>query len=148
MTKVEELLERVEAHITCDKGHDWLHEMLLTLVAVATEEGCDDGWAASKTLWTRMQQWNDEWREEHPKERSLTLLDAIDLIEWKIAKARAEGAEKVKTNLEAWLLREDNEDVTVTHYTSTYTARHINVLAVIDFLHDRVLAPAPKEEGK
>ena len=61
---------------------------------------------------------------------------------------RAEGAEKVKTNLEAWLLREDNEDVTVTHYTSTYTARHINVQAVIDFLHDRVLAPAPKEEGE
>ena len=94
MTKVEELLERVEAHITCEKGHDWLHEMLLTLVAVATEEGCDDGWAASKTLWTRMQKWNDEWREENPKERSLTLLDAIDLIEWKIAAAEAQGEAK------------------------------------------------------
>ena len=123
-----------------------------SLIAAAEEEGCDDGWVATKMLWQRMQKWNEEWQKENPKERSMTLLDAMDLIEWKIAAAReegrAEGAEKVKTNLEAWLLREGNEDVTVTHYTSTYTARHINVQAVIDFLHDRVLAPAPKEEGK
>lgn len=74
--------------------------------------------------------------------------DLDSLIAAAREEGRAEGAEKVKTNLEAWLLREDNEDVTVTHYTSTYTARHINVQAVIDFLHDRVLAPAPKEEGE
>jgi len=154
MSKVEELRERLIQAIGTygvaeDKGMpSELCETLDSLIAAANEEGCDDGWAASKMLWTRMQEWNDEWQKENPKERSLTLLDAMDLIEWKIAKARAEGAEKVKTNLEAWLLREDNEDVTVTRYTSTYTARHINVQAVIDFLHDRVLAPAPKEEGE
>jgi len=105
MSKVEELRERLIQAIGTygvaeDKGMpSELCETLDSLIAAANEEGCDDGWAASKMLWTRMQKWNDEWRAENPKERSLTLLDAMDLIEWKIAKAREEGAEEARPKI-------------------------------------------------
>ena len=105
MTKVEELRERLIQAIGTygvaeDKGMpSELCETLDSLIAAANEEGCDDGWAASKMLWTRMQEWNEEWQKENPKGRSLTLLDAMDLIEWKIAKARAEGAEQERERI-------------------------------------------------
>lgn len=99
MTKVEELTERIEKFATSEKGHDWLHSMLATLISVATEEGSDDGWAATKMIWERMQEWNKEWQKENPKERKLTLLDAMDLIEWKVAKGRAEGAEEERARI-------------------------------------------------
>jgi len=95
MSKVEELRAYVIAHcLTIDP-----HEAVDSLIAAANEEGCDDGWAASKMLWTRMQEWNKEWQKENPKERSLTLLDAMDLIVWKLAKARAEGAEQEREKI-------------------------------------------------
>ena len=52
------------------------------------------------------------------------------------AQGRAEGAEQVKADLEKWLMEDSNEYVSVTHYTTTYTARHVNIETVIDFLHD------------
>ena len=73
-------------------------------------QACDDGWAASKMLWTRMQKWNDEWRAENPKERSLTLLDAMDLIVWKLAKARAEGAEQMRLKIVKEAFGAENEE--------------------------------------
>jgi hypothetical protein len=43
--------------------------------------------------------------------------------------------------LEAWLLKDDNEYVTKTWVTTTYCQKHINVNAVVDFLHDRIEIP-------
>ena len=56
-------------------------------------------------------------------------------------KAIADEAERVTTELETWLLREDNEYITSTRVTSSLTLKHINVQAVIDFLHDRIEIP-------
>lgn len=103
MSKVEELREIIEAiNKQCEKDLPYqtgLMQDIDALIAAATKEGCDEGWAATQMLWGRMTEWNKEWQKENPKERSLTWLDAIDLIKWKIATARAEGAERAKADI-------------------------------------------------
>lgn len=86
---------------------------------------------------------NEQCEKDLPYQTGL-MLDVDTLI----AAARAEGAERVKADLETWLLREDNEYVATTFHTSTYLAKRINVEAVVDFLHDRLTVLAPKGEGK
>ena len=99
MSKVEELRAHIMQMAVEPSAVAEVTFNLDSLIAAAEEEGCEDGWAASKMLWTRMQEWNEEWQKENPKGRSLTLLDAMDLIEWKIAKARAEGAEQERERI-------------------------------------------------
>jgi hypothetical protein len=90
MTKVElaegKLLNEIHEHKSLG-----IAMALDELVAAAHEEGENELQAAFDLLWKRMGAWEAEWRAEHPKERGLTSPDAIQLIEWKIAKAHAEG---------------------------------------------------------
>ena len=149
MSKVEELIDRLEAHTSCDKGHDWLHDTLLELVTLAT----DDGYAATKMLWTRMQKWNKEWQKENLKERSMTLLDAMDLIEWKIASAREEGRAEERERIACGSQRfPKGEYVVDSDYISMVFSRDGIGEAMTDcelfIIPASVLAPAPKEGGK
>jgi hypothetical protein len=68
---------------------------------IAYDEGEDVGWAATKMLWDRMGEWQKEWQAEVPKERASCFNDALELVEWKIAAARAEGAEQEREKLQA-----------------------------------------------
>ena len=151
MTKVEELRERLIQAIGTygvaeDKGMpSELCETLDSLIAAANEEGCDDGWAASKMLWTRMQEWNDEWRKENPKERSLTLLDAMDLIVWKLAKARAEGAEQMRLKIVKEAFGAENEEF-VSVPMSLLTPIPETPEEYYLMCEKAGLSPAPKEE--
>jgi hypothetical protein len=65
----------------------------------AYDKGEDMGWAATKMLWDRMGEWQKEWQAEVPKERASCFNDALELVEWKIAAARAEGAEQERERI-------------------------------------------------
>jgi hypothetical protein len=119
-------------------------ELMDSLITVATEGGRSQGWAATQLLWDRMEEWQKEWAAERPGERELTLLDAMDLIEWRLAKVRAEGAEaererirkaSIHYNKGEWF-REDG----YTDLTSQYAWKPFW------FVGDAVLAPDTKEK--
>lgn len=63
------------------------------------ERGCDED-NSDEILWKRMKEWNKEWQDENPKERSLTWQDALKLIEWKIEKAEHRGRGSIAEELE------------------------------------------------
>lgn len=83
-----------------------------SLIAAAREEGKNELQAIFDMLWKRMRTWEEEWRSENPKERALTSPDSIQLMEWKIAKARAEGAEQERERIRNanGVLRLENDD--------------------------------------
>jgi hypothetical protein len=106
MATVEELRKELNAdlgacHLALFRDDKGVLESIDSLIAAAREEGKDELQAIFDMLWSRMREWEDEWRAENPKERKLTSPDSIKLIEWKIAKARAEGAEHAKEEEEA-----------------------------------------------
>ena len=146
MATVEELRDELLAWYENPDDKYEVESRVYALIAAANEEGCDDGWAASKMLWTRMQEWNEEWQKENPKERSLTLLDAMDLIEWKIAKARAEGAEQERERIRKAADHYEAEDELP--YAELVDGNYVGASCEIYVIPASVLAPAPKEEGK
>lgn len=102
MSKVEELREKLEVAIFHVEDNESMHfaiGMLDPLIAAAREEGKNELQAIFDMLWKRMRTWEEEWRSENPKERALTSPDSIQLMEWKIAKARAEGAEQERERI-------------------------------------------------
>ncbi len=64
-----------------------LEDFISTQITKAEKET----WSAQQMLWDRMENWQNEWVTENPKERKLIMHDALKLIEWKIAKAKKEG---------------------------------------------------------
>ncbi len=57
-------------------------------------------WSAQQMLWNRMEDWQNEWIAENPKERKLIMHDALKLIEWKIDKAKQDERKELREKVE------------------------------------------------
>lgn len=129
MTTVEELRDGIYKRVVgLVRG---IGDDLDSLISAARAEGESEIRAIFDVLWSRMQEWEGEWRAENPKERRLTSPDSMQLIEWKIAKARAEGAEQGLQMAQRWI---DGELIQNRHVISLPT----------DALLASVLAPKEK----
>lgn len=93
---------------TKEEVYPFIFQSMEKAYQLGEKAGEEDGFTATRLLWDRMKDWNEEWQKEMPKERDLESQDALKLIEWKIKKAYQTALEDVLEH--EWKVGLDNEN--------------------------------------